>query len=267
MIKRGGLWELPIDERDYQLGAIFPKKEKAPDNFLVGLPKVRDQGRSDVCTGFATCSASELQEHVLLNPWWSFAVSKMISDNPNEWGQDLRTALKVHSKFGAIEEAIYSSHSKFRKVSQYPKGLFEKAIIHRKQSFFRVRPKFKDIKRAMWQHKAACITGAKWRNEWDKEGVIPEVYGDYGFGHSFIFIGARVIEGKSYLIAHLSNGTRKGDDGRFYFPESVVNREIGKYGAFMFVDFPQGMSREDIIKLSQANIFKKIWLWIRSKLF
>ncbi|KKL86203.1 hypothetical protein LCGC14_1947050, partial [marine sediment metagenome] len=61
-------------------------------------------------------------------------------------------------------------------------------------------------------------------------------YGEKGFGHAFIFIGWEITQGVEYLIAQLSNGKEIGNKGLFYFKKDIVNKEIGKYGAYMFVD-------------------------------
>ena len=105
--KIGGLLPEKKDKRDFSFGKVFGKIDltEIPNDFIIGEPKVKPNP-NDFCTAFTTIGASELQEEVELNPFWQFAVSKMISGNPEEWGQQLHPALKVHTKYGAIEELL-----------------------------------------------------------------------------------------------------------------------------------------------------------------
>lgn len=135
------------------------------------------------------------------------------------------------------------------KASTWPYGTALVAALYRKETFFKVDTPydtFDSIRAALWKHRAdksTVVTGALWRNEWlgAPGGVIPEKYGDSGFGHAFKFFGQKVIDGKLYLVAQLSQGVGVGDVGIFYFSRAVTNREIGKYGMFMFKD----LSRKD----------------------
>lgn len=141
---KGGLLPLKPDIRDFRFGKIFKPIDlaKIPNDFIIGRTNIEDQGYNDFCSAYATTSASELQENVELNPFWSFAVSKMISGNPKEWGQNLRTAMKVHIKYGAIKKSDFNrgemTEEDLRYIEKYPKELFEKAKEHKKKSYFRV---------------------------------------------------------------------------------------------------------------------------------
>ena len=148
---KGGLKPTKKDNRDFQLGKIItlPKLSELPKEFELEPLSIKDQGDTDFCTAFATCGMRELQEKKELNPYWSFAVSKIISGDPEEWGQDIRTALKSHIKYGAIEEKGVEYWRKedhqgepiekiARYIENYPKELFEKAKKHLAQSFFLV---------------------------------------------------------------------------------------------------------------------------------
>lgn len=136
------------------------------------------------------------------------------------------------------------------------------AAIHKKETFFAVSGKydtFDNIRVALWQHrqkKSTIVTGTLFRNEWfsSKSGIIPMGYGSDGVPHAFKIFGQKVIDGKLYLVAQLSQGVEYGDNGLFYFPREVVNKEIGKYGIFMFKD----ISREEAEKILKGN---KSWLW------
>ncbi len=68
---------------------------------------------------------------------------------------------------------------------------------------------------------------AKWYGDWyPKNGYIPTGYDTTRFGyHHWIFIDFFWEDGRRYLVAHNSGGTGIGDQGFFYFPDEVVNRE------------------------------------------
>ena len=249
----GGLLPLKKDARDFNYTKVFGAiKQITDEDFIVGSPELLDQGSSDFCTAFAGCAASSLQEGKTLNPYWSFAVSKQLSGNFEAYGQDLRTALKVHTKYGAIEEMI----NKGRDIAKYPTDLFFKAEEHKKQSYFSVSGKnlFNEIRSALFTHKSACVTGAIWKSDWTdaKDGIITdEMQGD-GYGHAFIFIGQKTINEKLYLVVQLSNGKEIGSQGLFFFPESVVNREC-VFGNFCFVDMPK-----DIAQKKSWSLYQKL---------
>src|SRR3990167_8133632 len=135
---QSGLRVLPPDTRDFKLGNVFdlPKLEELPSEFILGEPIIHNQGNTDFCTAYATCGMSELQEGVELYPPYSFALSKEISKDWDEWGQDLRTALKSHTNYGAIEKGLTDINS--RKLADYPADLLLEAQKHLKKSFFNV---------------------------------------------------------------------------------------------------------------------------------
>ncbi len=258
----GGLNLLPRDDRDFSLGALFKRKRNLPKEFMVGEFALEDQKVTDFCTGFVVTSASELQEGVELSPEWQFAKTKQLSGNYKTWGADLREACKSAVKFGSVEKKLvsFSVENKDRdflaNYRNYPAWLDDKAKIHRKKSFFRIENNFKAIQEALYLRKAV-MTGVKWRYSWGdcKDGIIPETYSSNGVGHAIALIGWKVIKNKTYLIAKLSNGNI-GDNGKFYFSEEIINKEVGKYGVFCFIDIPSVIQKNSILK--------KVWLKIKS---
>ena len=248
-----GLRPLPKDGRDFKLtkllGAI--NLSELPEEFLVdgwNKIKIKDQGNTDYCTAYAGTSASELQEGVELNPLFQFIKTKQIMGDPESWGADLRSLCKSLAKFGSLEESETPATDFGRDWQDWPIELDEKAQKHLKKSYFEADGydgAFNAIKAALWQNKVkkrAVIVGTVWRSEWTSaiDGIIPEEYGEQGFGHAFIIVGWD----KRGLIAHLSNGEIIGDKGRFYFSKKITDKELGKYGEFLLVDIdPEGVKK------------------------
>ena len=107
-VKRiGGLNPLPPDNRDFKLGAAFtlPALSELPAEFEHPILGISDQGNSDMCGAFSSCSASELQEGVKLVPEYQFALIKELEGGDvDSFGADLRSIMKSHVKIGALEE-------------------------------------------------------------------------------------------------------------------------------------------------------------------
>lgn len=257
-IPKNSLRPLPKDSRDFNLGAVFPqvKIEDVPmTDFEVASPLgIKDQGDTDYCSAYAVTAVSEDQEGVELIPEYQFFKTKHLSGNLEEWGADLRDACKSAVKFGSMARNgwkgdIGLTRREILQETQWPDFADDIALFHKKETYFKVTGKydvFDNIRAALWQHregKSSIVTGALWRTDWLSApgGIIPENYGDDGFGHAFKFYGQKIIKGQIYLKAQLSQGTCYGDNGIFYFPRKVVNTEVGRYGIYMFKD----ISRED----------------------
>jgi len=269
-----GLKKLPPDNRDFKLSAILklPPLEELPEEFELEPIIIYDQLSSDYCTAEATCGARGIQEGIVLSPEWSFAVSKMISGDPEEPGQDLRTAMKVHTKYGAIEksEAPYSiqdtEDSVIRYISNWPKGLFEKAKKHQAQSFFKLGGQydhFDDIRAYLWMKKAlkqAITLGTEW--SWPIEMKIMETFEENGAGHAIYARGWKKIDGKTYLIIQNSYGKEAGDNGSHYFSREVINKFADKYGDFVLVDMPPEQAKKLVWSKCQRLIeaIKKLFV-------
>ena len=267
-----GLHPLSKDDRDFSLAGFFDqiKIEDIPkiDFCVEGEKIIKNQGNTDYCSAYAVTGASAYQEGIDLCPEYQFFKTKMLMGNPDVWGADLRAACKSAVKYGSLPVSSLGRTSldltsRYNVVDQktWPKFLDMDAYIHRKETYFQVDGRydtFDNIRTALWQNikdKRAIIVGASWRQEWTDApgGIISEIYQSEGFGHAFIIIGQKIIYNTPYLIAQLSNGTNIGDDGLFYFPRAVVNKELSPYGQFMFQD----VARETVD--GQSNTLTTSW--------
>lgn len=249
---------LKKDRRDFRLGQYYelPKLEELPDEFIFPAFESKNQRQSDFCTAYTTCLLSELQDGVRLEPAWSFAVSKFISGDKDSWGQDLRTAFKAHTKYGAIEEEdcpynVQSNPIAFlRDIKNYPTDLWGKALKHKKQSYFLVQGKydaFDNIRASIWffkDFKQGVGAGLLWAFPVD-QAIIPNAKIRNGSGHALPYIGWKKIDGEIYLVARNSYGKSAGENGDFYLPREVVNQFAEIYGIFMMIDVsPEEVKKE-----------------------
>lgn len=279
-----GLRPLPHDRRDLSLGGVFgfPKLVDVPDtDFDVATPQfMKDQGSKDFCTGATVTEVSEDQEGVELSMDFQYAASAKIRGNYSDWGMDLRIAFQSGVDSGSLEMQ-YVPNSFFTQTRDFlanwenwPAICWQKALERRKASYFKVDGKydtFDNIRAAMWRfrdEKRTIGVGAAWRDSWIRstDGVVPDKYEEGGFGHAFKIFGQKVIAGELHLKAQLSNGPI-GDNGIYYFKRSVVNREFGVFGQFMYQDMPKdqaifyqkhGIQADDSLWRKAIKVIKSI---------
>jgi hypothetical protein len=250
MIRNSGLNPTPLDSRDFRLGSIttLPPLSEIPDHFMVGEPVIKNQKDSDFCTAFAACAISELQEGVELSPEWSFAVTKKIDGDKDTYGADIRTAMKAHTKHGAIAQADapFSIDKKspdfLRDIANWPSDLFKKAPQHIKQSFVQITgpyDHFDNICATLWKYRAehrGAVTGLIFG--WARTDHVLRTIPNAGYGHALAIVGKETIKGVPHLVYQNSYGTQVGDNGFHYLPRDVVNYFVNIYGAYMFIDMP-----------------------------
>ncbi len=246
-----GLRPLKPDARDYQFSKVFGSIDLTtlPDEFSLTALEVKDQKGTDLCTAFAACTLSELQENILLEPTYTFAKGKQLAGEYESWGLDLRLICKAAQKYGFIpadktKYTIEDDRNVYANWNNWDQSFDILARKHAKEGYFSVgagySSLFDAIRAAIWQNRAekrGVLTGAIWRSSWVSQGIIPKTYEEEGFAHAYTYIGWKKINGETYLIAHLSNGTNIGDKGIFYFPREVVDRE-NTFGNFTFKDMP-----------------------------
>ena len=218
---------------------------------------------------------SELQEGVLLEPAWSFAKSKELSGSPDSWGQDIRTALKTHVLYGALEvkDAPFSveqeSNSFLRQIKNWPK-LENKAIPHKKQSYFKVTGQydnFDNARASIYKFKSPIGFGVNFG--WPAKQVVLNKIPNSGNGHAVTAVGFSVLEtGEESIIVQNSYGPTAGDCGVHYMTRKVFNHFADLYGMYMFVD----ISKEDAQILLKNGVqlddnwFVSLWKRIKTKL-
>lgn len=247
---------LPPDPRDFKLGAIRPleKLENLPPSFSLGEPQwIGDQnadGNDDFCTAYASCGASVYQENEVLYPPYTFAYSKNISGDPDEWGQNIRDALKAQVGGGAIAdtevpEQVRSIEPKQRRyLTSYPVSFAEKASLNRKGSFFKIEGPYDDFDNArsalytFREKKQAVIFGLIW--SWGLDQYELTGTSTQGFGHCMYAYG---YDG-DYLLVGQSAGKSAGKNGTHKLHRDTYNAFAKTYGAFMLVDLEREVAQK-----------------------
>lgn len=273
--KKGyGLLPLPKDDRDFSFGGTFtlPKLSELPDEYEVETVRfMKDQNGTDMCSAYALSAVSEDQEDVALSPFYTFAkIKEIMGGDLSEWGADLRSACKAATTYGFLE---------VRGVLPVPTSNDRDDIVnrdwsiedrnfagkkHAKKSYFNVDghyDMFDNMRATMWkmqEEDRSIFTGITWRPSWDlKPGGVIKDYdkNESGYGHAIKIFGWKIINGETFLMAQLSNGTLIGDGGIFYLSREIINTKC-TFGAYTFADLP----REDVeYKLGRIGFFN-YWL-------
>ena len=286
MVMVNGLQPTKRDIRDFsysqQFGSVSPLV--LPKEFYVSQPlDIKQQYGSDFCIGFASAAVREFTEGVILDPFFVWSQMAKLRGDWREWGMDLRTAAKVLTKIGIVEQKDqpYNLENKDRDFlanwENYPKELENKASDHKAISYFWIDGPydfFDNIRSTLYlnkEEKRSVLVGAEWRPSWSSaiKGIVKTTdFSEMFFGHAFIFFGWKEIDNEPYLVAQLSNGKEFGDSGIFYFSRSVVNSNAFRFSGLTFKDFNQEDYKKtqftliqrlyDLIKIYQQLIKMKL---------
>ena len=268
------LWETPVDERDFPLGAIVghAAQQELPDEYTVAEPLViKDQGEgTDMCTAYALSSVSEDEEDVVLDPFYTFGATKFITGDKDSWGADLRSAAKSavvgKGPYGFLEAKDLSKLTSPSDVaardiaadwSNITSDQEIEARAHAKKSFFAVDGSgdmFDNMRSAMWMtrsEKRSIFTGCQWRSVWTYGGsVIETAPSGQTFGHAVKAFGWR----GEYIKLQLSNGKSIGDNGIFYISRLALNQAF-TFGAFTFLDMPREDAEKAVVESKKSKTF------------
>lgn len=276
-----GLRETPLDEHDYQLGAVYGLidiKKVPMENFNLPRLKTKNQGSKDFCATYMATSASEAQEEIELGPDWQFSQVKKMQGEYESWGTDLRTAMLSLVKVGSIPREVEAEFLKrqgylaedrdfLANWNNWPEAFNKIAEKHKKKTLFEVKgpyDAFDNVRAALWQHKdkkCKVAMGVMWRYNWNNapDGIIPlEADGD-GEGHAILGVDQVYKNGVIYLAIQNSWGDEVGDKGIFYASREVFNKHFANYKFFMVKDLPKEVAKY----LLQNNLSIKSAWWVK----
>lgn len=199
-----------------------------------------------MCHSFAGCAVAEDQDGVDLSPEWLAAqVYKL--NGTGDVGSNLRSVCKTLCGYGDIKKSIapfsIDTHSRefLADWKNWPHELNDKALDYLKKSYFRVdgpHDLFDDMRLTLWDNRAekrSILTGTWWYLAYNGSAIIPKTATGERGAHALKVCGWKKINGETYLIAQNSWGKLVGDNGLFYFPREVVNRDF-TFGSFTFKD-------------------------------
>lgn len=119
----------PTDDRDYTLGMYKLKRDyikEIPKEYFSGFkPKVKNQGKSDMCMAFQMSYVKDNQEGMISSPAWAFYQAHILDPRENKGGLIPRIALKALMKFGILPNDVLNVIGSFEKI--------EKAILELKK--------------------------------------------------------------------------------------------------------------------------------------
>jgi len=167
---------------------------------------IKNQGNKPHCVGYTRATIKELLERKEMNDIefdgdWIYKRCKEINgyDGP---GTYFRAGLKILLNVGAKPLKGNEDPAKFR-IGGYAK----------------IKPKFDDIKEAIYRY-GPLLVGFKGTNEgWQTEHIRPPRSGEYIWGHA---VAVAVGYTKDRIIIQNSWGENKGNGGYFYFDKNYL---------------------------------------------
>lgn len=262
--KKFGLRILPYDGRDFGYFKIHSKPklgaEQIPD-FMLYQPIILNQLSLDFCFAFAGAESEGILTGKQFDPLYIATKTFQVMGEWENYGADLRSLCKAITQYGALfaGEGPYTfgtglstdkDRNSLANWQNWPQELDVVASLNRIASFFgvidySVGDAFDCFIQAMYNNlsqkneKRSVIFGVLWRPEWTMSpgGII--VDSGYsipaGDGHAIEVIGQKTINGQPYVVVQNHWGQQYGDNGLYYFPRSVIDKEATtNLGAYMF---------------------------------
>lgn len=176
-------------------------------DYFVSQPlEIKNQAKGDECVPCAVASIGESIIGGLINPMFTYQNTK-------------------DGEFGIPPEKV--CQSVISDGFQLQAGGEPIKIFKEYKKVFYVFNIFAGIKNVLLNKKKEVLAGCYWQPEWDKlpGGVVDSLYQDLKlFPHAFKVFGLKDINGIMYLVIQNSKGNSIGDNGIFYFPESIARK-------------------------------------------
>lgn len=216
------------------------------------------------------------------DPIFQFSKIKQIRNEWQSYGANIREAMLSFTKYGSLLKK-YSPFTydegkptdRTRDIvsnwNNWDKSLDALAAKNKAPAFFTAdgpNQPFDNIRSILWQNKqkgikSGVVLGMYWKGTWGS-AIIPDDGQEASYNatgaHCTWVRGQKTIGGQIYLVVQNSYGAGAGDDGLFYFPREVINRNFPIFGAYYFYPISVGDAQyhnENGIKLS-ANWVSKV---------
>lgn len=169
--------------------------------------EIKKQAKGDECIPCAIASIAESVTGRLIDPLFTYNKLK-------------------DSQFGFVPEqvcqSVISDGFQLQAGGEPVKIFKEFKSVFTFPYFFNI---FDGIKRVLLTKNKGVLAGCYWQPEWDKkkDGIIDSMYQNLAlFPHAFKVFGITEKNGIIYLMVQNSQGKEVGDNGIFYFPESIA---------------------------------------------
>ena len=80
------------------------QQKEIPNKFSLGCAPIHNQEKDnndDFCSAYSSVGMAYLMDNIEGSPEWIFAASKEISNDNEEFGQNMRTAMKTWVEYGS----------------------------------------------------------------------------------------------------------------------------------------------------------------------
>lgn len=245
--KLNGILPSPEDERDYLYGeTVCNAVDNLPKSYMNSYHTIKDQKRTNFCSGFST---SSLLESIFFckdgktksfSPLWLMKKSKEADGRPDVSGTYLKTLVEQCVKNGAVEESVYpmSADSNYddNKFPAETTAVKENAKLHKMQKYARIRTT-QNIKKAVVEC-GGCVWAIQPYDNYfsDYHGfVLPPEKGDTPIGgHAIFCIGyddelVQWVNGRreeGFFILQESYGSNDGYKGLKYVPYRYIDENV-----------------------------------------
>jgi hypothetical protein len=204
----------PEDERDWNAGTIYKKTglESILD-LRDSLPPIRNQGSQGTCAAQTAACMKEWQEKKDYN-FEGYMSPQFIynnRENQDSHGMFGRDVMRILSKIGSVEDAIYE-YGKIEPVLSIDPELYDKAKMHKIKNYARIFD-IENLKKALSINGPCYIAFPTYNygpRMWYKESPDTQMQG----GHAMTIVG---YNGEGFIIRN-TWGSNWGDKGYCVYP-------------------------------------------------
>lgn len=218
-----GLIPSPYDVRDYSLAAGAVDVSNLPEEFDLGVIKIKNQGVLPTCVAHAISELIEYHHyHQHNNQYQQFSTEFIYGAREPDYymgdGMYLREGLKIAQKRGDVEYLYLPGNHNvdvaMKNVWNNQETLFKKAYPNRISTYYGIHSDA-ELKYALYNN-GPVIGGIKLYNGYylDKSNKLCYNKSDIVEGHAIMIVGWT----KDSWIIQNSWGSFWGDKGRFYIP-------------------------------------------------
>lgn len=244
-------------------------------------PIILNQLDLDFCVGYTTTELQDIMWGQENDPFYQFAKIKETRGEYTQYGANIRDGANAVVKYGSLQKTYapynYTGQANgevnrdfLANWKNYPTKLDLYARNEEDLSYFAVdgpNTPFQNMTSTLYMHRQerrGISFGLFWHNAWTEApgGIIPAVMPNDadGGGHNMAIIGKVTINSLPYFKTQQSWGPTAGDNGFYYFPESIINLCVNEgYGMFAFSNVDASGLKSSGIMTTFATFINKIF--------